>query len=30
MIIYISMVIIIGMIGFFDNDFYIDFMIYDL
>ena len=30
MIIYISMVIIIGMIGFFDNDFYIDFMIYDI
>ena len=30
MITYISMVIIIAMIGFFDNDFYIDFMIYDL
>ena len=30
MITYISMVIIIGMIGFFDNDFYIDFMIYDI
>ena len=27
MITYISIVIIIGMIGFFENDFYIDFMI---
>ena len=28
MITYISMVIIIGMIGFFENDFHIGFMIY--
>ena len=30
MITYISMIIIIGMIGFFENDFYIGFMIYDI